>query len=53
MNVATRKESEEENEEQENVAQEGADEGEVLNEVEERIFRAISNLGYVFKKSKP
>ena len=44
MNVATGNKSEEENEEQENVAQEGADEGEVLNEAEERLFRAISNL---------
>ena len=45
LNVATSNKSEEENEEQANVAQEGADKGEVLNEVEERIFRAISNLG--------
>ena len=45
LNVAIGNESEEENEEQANVAQEGADEGEVLNEAEERLFRAISNLG--------
>ena len=45
LNVSTSNESKEENEEQANVAQEGADEGEVLNEVEEKLFRAISNLG--------
>ena len=45
MNVATGNKSEEENKEQENVAQEGVDEGEVLNEEEERLFRAISKLG--------
>ena len=43
--MAIGNESEEENEEQENFAQEGADEGEVLNEVEERLFTAIYNLG--------
>ena len=45
LNVATGNESEEENEEQTNVPQEGKSEEEVLNEVEERLFRAISNLG--------
>ena len=45
LNGAIGNESEEENEEQTNVAQEGEGEEEVLNEVEERLFRAISNLG--------
>ena len=45
LNVAIDNESEEENEEQTNVAQEGEGKEEVLNEVEERLFRAISNLG--------
>ena len=45
LNVAIGNESEEENEEQTNVAQEGEGEEEILNEVEERLFRTISNLG--------
>ena len=45
LNVATGNKSEEENEEQTNVAQEGAGKEEVLNEAKERLFRAISKLG--------
>ena len=42
--VAAGDESEEENEEEE-IGYEGDGEGEVLNQVEERLFRAISKLG--------
>ena len=45
MNVVTSDESEEENEEEENIGQEGEGDGEVLNQVEDIIFRAISKLG--------
>ena len=43
-NVATGDESEEDEEEEE-IGQEGEGEGEVLNQVEERIFRAITKFG--------
>ena len=43
LNVAAGDKSEEENEEE--IGQEGEGEGEVLNQAEERIFRAISKLG--------
>ena len=41
LNVAAGDESEEKNEEEETIGQEG----EVLNQVEERLFRDIFNLG--------
>ena len=40
MNVVAGDESDEDNEEEE-IGQEGEGEGEVLNQVEERLFRAI------------
>ena len=45
MNVVVGDKSEEENEEEENIGHEMEGEGEVLNQAEERIFRAISKLG--------
>ena len=45
LNVVAGDESEEENEEEENIRQEEEGEGKVLNQAEERIFRAISRLG--------
>ena len=44
MNVATGDESEEDNEEEE-IGQEWEGEGEVMNQEEERIFRAITKFG--------
>ena len=44
MNVAAGDKSEEENEEEE-IGQEGEGEGEVLNQAEERLFRAITKFG--------
>ena len=44
LNVAIGDESEEDNEDEE-IGQGGEGKGEVLNQVEERLFRAISNLG--------
>ena len=44
MNVVTSDESEEDNEEEE-IGQEGEGEGEVLNQAEERHFRAITKFG--------
>ena len=49
MNVDIGDKSEEENEEEENIGKEGEGEGEVLNQVEERLFRAISKLGKISK----
>ena len=44
MNVAAGDESEEDNEEEE-IRKEGEGEGEVINQVEERLFRAITKFG--------
>ena len=45
MNVVVGNESEEENEEEENIGQEGEGDGEVLNQVGERLLRVIYKLG--------
>ena len=44
MNVAVGDKSEEENEEEGNIGQEGEGNGEVLNQVEEKLFRVIAKL---------
>ena len=44
LNVVVGDESEEDNEEEE-IGQEGEGEGEVVNQVEERLFRAITKFG--------
>ena len=45
MNVVAGDKSEGENEEEENIGQVGEGDGNVLNQVDERLIRAISKLG--------
>ena len=49
MNVVVGDESEEENEEEGNIGQEGEGDGEFLNHAEEKLFRVISKLGKIPK----
>ena len=47
MNILVGEGSEEENEEEENIGQEGEGDREFLNQLEERLFRAITKFGKI------